>query len=143
MRDETGGEQKRAAILEEMEKRKNALEDRKIVDASNKTGDKVYAGNVMVDWSLPSRDAHQKNNWFVRNPGYTCGYGASGMVTILIKVNQNGNITSASYDASQSSGASSCMITQALKYAKMSRFSYSGSAPKIQSGRITYTFISQ
>lgn len=143
MREETGGEQKRAVILEEMEKRKNALADKKNVDASNKTGDKAYAGNVMVDWSLPSRDAHQKNNWFVRNPGYTCGYGATGMVTIMIKVNQNGNVTSASYDESQSSGASSCMITQAMKYAKMSRFSYSGSAPKLQAGRITYTFISQ
>jgi len=143
MRDETGGEEKRALILEEMEKRKNALEDKKIIKASNKTGDKVYAGNVMVDWSLPSRDAHQSNNWFIRNPGYTCGHGASGLVTIIIKVNQNGNVTSASYDVSQSSGASSCMVAQSLKYAKMSRFNYSGSAPKLQSGRISYTFISQ
>jgi hypothetical protein len=35
------------------------------------------------------------------------------------------------------------MIEQAVKYAKKSRFSYSASADKIQTGRISYTFISQ
>jgi hypothetical protein len=35
------------------------------------------------------------------------------------------------------------MIEQAVKYAKMSRFNYSGTAPKMQDGTITYTFIAQ
>jgi len=97
----------------------------------------------MVDWELSSRNPHQNNNWYVRNPGYTCGYGSVGRVTILIKVNQGGSVTLATYDASQSNGANSCMIEQALKYAKLSRFDYSGGAPSMQQGRITYTFISQ
>ena len=145
MYDEAGGDKTREQIRKEMKEREKVKSTVKPVE--NKTsqtgGDKVYSGNVMVDWSLLERDAHQKNNWYVRNPGYTCGHGATGRVTVMIKVNQNGNVTTAEYDPAQSSGASACMIEQALKYAKMSRFSYSGTAAKLQPGRITYTFISQ
>jgi hypothetical protein len=35
------------------------------------------------------------------------------------------------------------MIEQGIKYAKMSRFDYSGSAPENQSGKIYYSFVSQ
>ena len=146
MYDEAGGEKTREQIRREMEQRQNtstsSTEDN-TPKPTQHTGNTAYAGNVMVDWSLSSRTPHQNNNWYVRNPGYTCGYGASGQVTVLIKVNQSGSVTAADYDASQSSNASDCMIQQAVKYAKMSRFNYSGSAPKIQGGRITYVFISQ
>jgi len=95
----------------------------------------------MVDWSLSGRTAHQNNNWYVRNPGYTCGYGSSGKVSVQIIVNQNGDVVSAT--ASGSASANDCMIQQALKYAKLSRFNYSGSAPKTQTGTIIYTFVGQ
>lgn len=145
MYEDAGGDKTRDQIRKEMKEREKM--NSAVKPLENKTsqtgGDKAYAGNVMVDWSLPERDAHQKNNWYVRNPGYNCGHGATGRVTVMIKVNQNGNVTGAEYDPTQSSKASGCMIEQALKYALMSRFSYSGSAEKIQMGRITYTFISQ
>jgi hypothetical protein len=35
------------------------------------------------------------------------------------------------------------MVEQALKYAKLSRFNFTDSAPKIQEGTIIYTFVSQ
>ena len=101
----------------------------------------VYAGNVMVEWSLAQRTAYQNNNWHVRNPGYTCGYGSSGKVTVQIKVNQNGNVIQAA--VLSSSSANECMTQQALKYAKLSRFNYSNSASTGQVGTITYTFLSQ
>lgn len=144
MYEEAGGEKTRAEIRQEMEQRrleaaKNPKEDNG--PSRQETGNKAFAGNVMVDWSLANRNPHKNNNWYVRNPGYTCGYGSSGIVTVRIHVNSNGDVTSASYDASQSSGANSCMIQQAIKYAKLSRFNYAKA--KSQEGRITYTFIAQ
>ncbi len=104
-------------------------------------GDKVYSGSVMVDWSLSNRNPHQNNNWYVRNPGYTCGHGSSGKVVVKIYVNQNGDVSNA--EVSSSSGANACMLEQAVKYAKKSRFNYVSTAPKLQEGTIIYTFVSQ
>jgi TonB family protein len=143
--DETGGDAKRRAMMQEMEERKkdqSAKSNQKSEQPSNtKGGNTAYSGNVMVDWSLSSRTPHQNNNWWIRNPGYTCGYGASGRVTVYIKVNQAGNVISASPVAS--SGSNQCMIDQAVAYAKKSRFNYSASASAQQEGTITYTFVSQ
>ena len=139
-----GGEQERDKILKESEQRKNDLKKQAPLKPENKesSGAKtVYAGNVMVEWSLAQRTAYQTNNWHVRNPGYTCGYGSSGKVTVQIKVNQNGNVIQAA--VLSSSSANECMTQQALKYAKLSRFNYSNSASTGQVGTITYTFLSQ
>ncbi|MDG1147916.1 MAG: hypothetical protein P8N52_06375 [Crocinitomicaceae bacterium] len=146
MYEDAGGSKTRDEIKKEMDARKKM----DAIQAANKKlepakvgGDVAYSGNVMVDWSLAKRSPHQQNNWYVRNPGYTCGHGSSGVVTVVIKVNRKGNVTSAEYDASQSQGGNACMIEQAVKYAKKSRFSYSTSASRLQIGRISYTFISQ
>ncbi len=143
--EETGGEAKRKAIQKEMDERKkqNAAKSSSSAKESNNTqgGNKAAAGNVMVDWTLSGRTAHQNNNWYVRNPGYTCGYGSIGKVSVQIVVNQNGDVVSA--NATGSSSANDCMVQQALKYAKLSRFNYSGSAPKTQTGTIVYTFVGQ
>lgn len=144
---ETGGVEKRKAIQQEMENRKNqptkTSSSSKQSTSNQKGGNTVFAGNVMVDWSLADRTPHQNNNWYVRNPGYTCGHGSMGRVFVQISVNANGSVTNASYVPSKSSNANGCMIEQAVKYAKMSRFSYSSSAPKAQEGNILYTFVAQ
>jgi len=144
MYDEAGGDKTRAEIRSEINERRldaSSQEENQPNQSNANRGDKAFAGKVMVDWVLQGRDAHKKNNWFVRNPGYTCGYGAIGLVTVMIKVNQNGNVVSATYDEIQSQSANSCMIEQAVKYAKMSRFSFDNK--KSQAGRITYTFVTQ
>jgi hypothetical protein len=101
----------------------------------------AYGGNVMVSWSLTERTAHLNNNWYVRNPGYTCDQDSYGKITIQIKVDQNGSVIYAS--VLEKGDASQCMINQAIKYAKLSRFNYSIKATPNQIGTITYTFISQ
>lgn len=101
----------------------------------------VYGGNVMVSWSLTERTAYLNNNWYVRNPGYTCDQDSYGKITIQIKVDQNGSVIYAS--VLEKGDASQCMINQAIKYAKLSRFNYSITATPNQIGTITYTFISQ
>ena len=54
-------------------------------DVSQSGKQNQFAGNVMVDFSVPGRTAFEGNNWYVRNPGYTCGRG-SGTVYISILV---------------------------------------------------------
>jgi hypothetical protein len=146
---ESGGSVQREKIKQQMEelKKQQKSNEKTAVDVESDRntsgGNKSYAGNVMVDWTLKSREAHQNNNWYVRNPGYTCGHGSSGKVTIKIRVDQAGNVVSSVYVPEMSFNANSCMIEQATKYAGMSRFNYSASAPKTQDGIITYTFVSQ
>jgi hypothetical protein len=145
--EEAGGDAKRARILQEHQERLKELEKEKKKgdkgdETSGNTGEKTaYKGNVMVDWELSGRNPHLNKNWYVRNPGYTCGYG-SGVVVIDITVNQAGNVVAAKYNSGESRGANPCMIQQAQKYAGMSRFDYS-SSNNSQQGKIFYTFVSQ
>ena len=144
--EEAGGAEERKRIQEQMErdreKNKNVAAPKEN-NTAKAGGDKSFDGAVMVEWSLSDRFPHQKNNWYVRNPGYTCGYGSNGTVVIDIKVNPNGDVIQANYSAAKSQNANPCMIAQGVKYAKKSRFAYSASAPKIQEGTIVYRFVSQ
>lgn len=133
-------------IIEERKKSQQNDSKNKTSTSNNAGGTKSenkFAGKTLVSYDLNGRYPFQNNDWNVRNPGYTCGHDANGTVVIRIKVNKNGNVIEASYDAGSSSGANECMIQQGLKYAKMSRFDYSGSAPEAQSGKIYYSFSSQ
>lgn len=143
--EESGGNKEREKYLKDKQQNQNS-ENQKKTDQGK--GDKQdgsgqqYNGNVMVEWKLDGRSAHENNNWWVRNPGYTCGYGSSGKVVIRISVDQGGRVVQANYDASASTGANDCMVQQALKYAKLSRFNYKESSVS-QQGFIVYKFISQ
>jgi hypothetical protein len=142
--EEAGGDAKRKKIQQEIDERKTSKttsSSKPKESTSQNGGNTAFAGSVMVDWSLANRNPHQNNNWYVRNPGYTCGTGASGKVSVSIKVNQNGDVISAT--ANTAPGTNGCMVEQALKYAKLSRFNFTESAPKIQEGTIIYTFVSQ
>lgn len=142
MYEEAGGEKTRAEIREEMEARQKAAANSKASADDPKattSGGTSYKGDVMVDWEL--RGPHKNNTWYIRNPGYTAGIGAQGIVYVIIKVNQNGDVISATFDSDRSRGANTNMVEKALKYARMSRFEYS--SVKSQSGWISYKFISQ
>lgn len=143
MYQESGGATERDKITQEMNQREQDKQNQTTTtntQQSNNKGDNAFKGKTMVEWSLKGRKPYQDNSWYVRNPGYT-SYG-NGVVLVDIVVNSNGNVTSASYNSSGSRNANQRMIEQALKYAKMSRFNYSGSAPGTQKGTITYTFVS-
>ena len=124
-------------IVKENEDDNNNLNPQ--VSNTNNNVKTAYSGNVMVSWSLTERTAYLNNNWYVRNPGYTCDQDSYGKITIQIKVDQNGSVIYAS--VLEKGDASQCMINQAIKYAKLSRFNYSPTPNQI--GTITYTFISQ
>jgi len=144
MFEEAGGDLKRQAILDQA---KEAIEKNKDKDKANSTKSKTSSnanaaeGTVMVEWNLKNRKPHLNDEWHIRNPGYKCGKGASGRVVVDIKVGQDGRVKSANCNESASSISSPCMLEQALKYAKMSRFN--ASRASIQSGTISYVFVSQ
>lgn len=97
-------------------------------------GSNAFAGSVIASFDLKNRNAHSLDK-----PGYTCNH--AGTVVVEIKVDQNGKVKAASYLSERSSGATECMIEQAVKYAKRARFNYSSSAPSVQTGTITYKFV--
>ena len=143
--EEAGGEKKREKIESEAERKKVAKNEK-----SSKTDlinqhlkPNQYNGNVMVDFSLEGRTAYNNNNWYIRNPGYTCGYGSVGTIVILIKVNSAGKVVKITFDAAKSINATSCMQEQALKYANMSRFNALTNGGSDQSGYIRYQFVAQ
>lgn len=102
-----------------------------------------YSGNVMVEFELQGRTAYKKDNWYVRNPGYTCGTKSNGVVVVQVRVNRNGNVVHAQLHASTSKGLSDCMIDKAIAYAKKSRFNYASASAQTQTGTIKYQFIAQ
>jgi len=144
---EAGGDKERARLKTEMDQRKQQPtktgNGNKNPGKTEATSTNQYSGDVMVEFKLEGRSAFENNLWYVRNPGYTCGYGSSGKVVVSIKVDKGGRVIDAHYDASKSNGANECMIEQAVRYAKKSRFNFKDSSPVQQSGVIIYKFVAQ
>ncbi|MDB4606255.1 hypothetical protein OAH04_00495 [Crocinitomicaceae bacterium] len=142
--ENTGEKAKRDALQESHDARLEAIEkNNKDLNSENEVSENQFSGNVMVEFDLSGRHAYKKDNWYVRNPGYTCGTNSNGLVVVQIKVNRNGNVTSAQIDTRASQGASECMFEKAMLYAKKSRFNYSSASSQSQLGIIKYRFVSQ
>lgn len=96
---------------------------------------KPYSGPSVLSWSLDGRKASR-----LPIPAYRC-YGA-GEITVIITVNNRGDVINAKVDESVSS-TDGCLCTFAIRAARMSKFSASTEAPARQMGTITYAFIAQ
>lgn len=105
-----------------------------------KASEKAVDGATLVSFSLNNRHPLNHNDWYVRNPGYTCG-NVSGLVKVAIVVDEGGNVINASIIEEQSQNVSACMRDKAKQYALMSRFNYDAKAAKKQEGTITYRFV--
>jgi hypothetical protein len=141
--NEAGGDKERAKIKSEAEEQKRKITsnaNNKTNSSNQETKSNQFAGNVMVDFSLKGRTAYESNNWYVRNPGYTCGHGSAGTVVVLISVDNSGKVVLTSIDESRCENATNCMREQALKYASISKFNASSSK---QEGYIRYRFVAQ
>jgi outer membrane biosynthesis protein TonB len=146
MFEATGQAEKRAELekLRKEREEKNKADNKvKPTNTNNSTSSpNAVSGQTMVSYELSNRSPFQNKEYWVRNPGYTCKDGSNGLIVIQVKVNRNGNVTSASV-FSQTSNTNECMLNQALKYAKLSRFNYNSNAEESQIGFIKYQFISQ
>ena len=94
-----------------------------------------YSGPSVLSWSLDGRNASH-----LPIPAYRC-YGA-GEVTVIITVNNRGDVVNAKVD-DKLSASDGCLRTFAVRAARLSKFSASASAPSRQMGTITYAFIAQ
>lgn len=96
---------------------------------------KPYSGPSVLSWSLDGRKATR-----LPIPAYRC-YGA-GEVTVIITVNNQGDVVNAKVDE-KLSAQDGCLRTFAVRAARLSKFNASASAPARQMGTITYAFIAQ
>ena len=96
---------------------------------------KPYSGPSVLSWSLDGRKATH-----LPIPAYRC-YGA-GEVTVIITVNNQGDVVNAKVD-DRVSATDNCIRTFAVRAARLSKFNASPDAPARQMGTITYEFIAQ
>lgn len=96
---------------------------------------KEYKGPSVLSWTLEGRKASH-----LPIPAYRC-YGA-GEVTVIISVDQQGNVVNAKVNDAASS-ADDCLRNFAVRAARLSKFNRDMSAPTRQAGEIVYSFIAQ
>lgn len=96
---------------------------------------KEYKGPSVLSWTLEGRKASH-----LPIPAYRC-YGA-GEVTVIISVDQQGNVVNAKVNDAASS-ADDCLRNFAVRAARLSKFNRDMSAPTRQVGEIVYSFIAQ
>lgn len=96
---------------------------------------KEYSGPSVVSYTLDGRKASH-----LKIPAYRC-YG-SGDVTVIITVNNAGQVTNAKV-LDEVSSSDNCLREFAVRAARLSRFSASPTAPHNQTGEILYRFIAQ
>ncbi|MDR2891394.1 MAG: energy transducer TonB [Alistipes sp.] len=101
------------------------------------SADSRAKGRVMVSFSFANPVRYSD---YLVTPGYRCERG--GEVIVVVTLNRNGDVVSASVDRGSSTN-DACMHDTALDAARRSRFNIDGGAPERHTGTITYTFIPQ
>ena len=94
-----------------------------------------YKGPSVVSYELDGRKASK-----LSIPAYRC-LGA-GHVTVIITVDPSGKVLNAKVQDEVSSD-DKCLRDFAIRAARLSRFSASGTAPARQTGNIVYLFVAQ
>ena len=120
------------AVEEDAREETVEMQHQKKPDQKNQ---KEYSGPSVLSYTLDGRKASH-----LPIPAYRC-YGA-GDVTVIIKVNNSGQVVSAKVMEDISSG-NNCLRSFAIRAARLSRFSASTTAPPNQTGEIVYRFIAQ
>lgn len=100
-----------------------------------KVEEQAYSGPSVLSWELEGRKASR-----LKVPAYL-GYGA-GMVTVIITVDNQGNVINAKVEEALSSPDQG-LRSYAIRAARNSKFSASSTAPARQIGNIVYQFIAQ
>ncbi len=95
----------------------------------------AYSGPSVVSYSLDGRKASR-----LPIPAYRCM--GAGQVTVIITVDNAGNVIMAKVDENVSSD-DSCLRNFAIRAARSAKFSASPTAPARQVGNIVYAFIAQ
>lgn len=111
------------------------LPDRNDSGSKKEEKKEVYSGPSVVSYSLDGRKASR-----LPIPAYRCM--GSGEVTVIITVDNGGNVVLAKIDENISSD-DTCLRNFAIRAARSAKFSASPTAPARQVGNIVYAFIAQ
>ena len=103
--------------------------------SKQKEKEPAYSGPSVVSYSLDGRKASR-----LPIPAYRCM--GAGQVTVLITVDNAGNVIMAKVDENISSD-DTCLRNFAIRAARSAKFSASPTAPARQVGNIVYAFIAQ
>ena len=129
-------------LARELKNGQSAIEEdarEETVDPNNTPTDnsskKEYSGPSVVSYSLDGRKASH-----LKVPAYRC-YG-SGDVVVIITVDPQGRVVNAQVMEEMSS-SDPCHRKEAIRAARLSRFSVSTTAPARQTGEIIYRYIAQ
>ena len=129
-------------LARELKNGQSAIEEdarEETVDLNNTPTDnsskKEYSGPSVVSYSLDGRKASH-----LKVPAYRC-YG-SGDVVVIITVDPQGRVVNAQVMEEMSS-SDPCHCKEAIRAARLSRFSVSTTAPARQTGEIIYRYIAQ
>ena len=129
-------------LARELKNGQSAIEEdarEETVDLNNTPTDnsskKEYRGPSVVSYSLDGRKASH-----LKVPAYRC-YG-SGDVVVIITVDPQGRVVNAQVMEEMSS-SDPCHRKEAIRAARLSRFSVSTTAPARQTGEIIYRYIAQ
>lgn len=104
-------------------------------EENSKPKESTYKGPSVVSYELDGRKASK-----LSIPAYRC-IGA-GMVTVIISVDNAGNVIAAKVQE-EASSTDQCLRNFAVRAARLSKFSSSPTAPARQGGNIVYQFIAQ
>ena len=102
------------------------------------------ANEMAANYQGPTRiyyDLAGRNHLYLPIPIYKCR--GSGKVVLKIEVNQKGIVEDASIIEAVSTTTDPCLVETALSTAKLSRFNPDISAPRTQTGTLTYHFVAQ
>lgn len=111
------------------------LPENKPENSVTKPQKEVYSGPSVVSYSLDGRKASR-----LPIPAYRCM--GAGEVTVIITVDNAGNVIMAKIDDNISSD-DTCLRNFAIRAARSAKFSASPTAPARQVGNIVYAFIAQ
>ncbi|MDO5442688.1 MAG: energy transducer TonB [Bacteroidia bacterium] len=111
------------------------LPENKPENTAPKPQQEIYSGPSVVSYSLDGRKASR-----LPIPAYRCM--GAGEVTVIITVDNAGNVIVAKIDENVSSD-DTCLRNFAIRAARSAKFSASPTAPARQVGNIVYAFIAQ
>jgi len=122
-------------------------EEQLVYENSNHEADAVKekdSNEMAANYQGPTRiyyDLEGRNHLYLPIPIYKCR--GSGKVVLKIDVNQKGIVEEAEIIEKLSTTTDPCLIETALSTARISKFNPDISAPRIQTGTLTYHFVAQ
>lgn len=124
--------------VKELPDEKSTVDNNLIKEGAKENENAAYGNDVMATASyyLKNRTPQRKPT-----PSYKCT--TEGTVVVLIKVNQKGQVVSASIDEAKTNTKNDCLRNEAINYSKRWRFTQDFNDAVRKSGWIKFSYVAQ